>query len=83
MRNMGLWTPTPTSPRFSSFCLIFCYRYTSQQLKYFPINKAVYDSPRKLDSVYADPNVMASDDGESVEESSVCYNKVILDKAMR
>ena len=48
-------------------------RYTSDQLKYFPVNKALYDSPRKLRSIYANPEDITADSDS--EEASVSERK--------
>ena len=48
-----------------------CCRYTPDQMKYFPVNTALYDSPKKLRSIYANPDdVIADSDSEKASVST-------------
>ena len=46
-------------------------RYTPAQLKYFPINRALYDSPRKLRSIFANPEDDVGDDSDGEQRPPV------------
>ena len=43
-------------------------RYTSQELKYFPINTAIYNPPRPLKCLYPDPNQPSEEETEEEKE---------------
>jgi len=55
------------------------YRYTPQELKYFPVKTALYSPHKVLKTIYVDPNVVvdkenADEDGDKEDgsSSSVC-----------
>ena len=43
-------------------------RYTPQELKYLPLNTAVYNVPRPLKTVFADPNQPSEEDTEEEKD---------------
>lgn len=50
------------------FFVVFADRYTPQELKYFPLNTALYSPHKMLKSIFSDPNSNAVDDTEEDDD---------------
>ena len=58
------------------YCLIIDYttpiaRYTSEELKYFPLNTAIFDPPKKVDPAQQQQHEVEETESQE-EEVSIC-----------